>query len=231
MPKLTTARKRLSEVGWLSRQPLQFRENLLGRCEFRTFGRGENLYGLDDPPGGVYGLAEGFVDVLVASGVGSPFLGFIGGPGWWVGEAAAITATHRRADIRARTTTEVLYLPFAEFQKLAAADPRAFRCFAELTIDHMDNALMLASTLAATNTRDRIISTLYRLAGAFREIDDTIKLPCTQSEIAEMAGLSRNSVSPIMGALASEGLVQHGRNRVSYNPVRLGRALNFQNDV
>lgn len=230
MSKLTEARRRVSEVGWLSRQPLEFREALLDRCVLRTYAPGESLFGLDDPPGGVYGVAEGFVDALIASSVGPPFLGFIGfigSSGWWVGEAAAITRTHHRAELRARSATDAFYLSLTKFQELTVADPRAFRSFSELTITHMDNAFMLASILAATDTRSRIVSTLYRLAGSFREIDDQFELPCRQSEIGEMAGMSRNTVGPVLRDLASNGLIQIGRNRIRYNPVRLRGALDL----
>ncbi len=227
MSKPAEVRRRLSEVGWLSRQPSEFREAFLDRCMHRTYAPGENLYGLDDPPGGIYGLAEGFVDVLIASGFGAPFLAFIGGPGWWAGEAAAITGTNRRADIRARSASEVLYLPRAKFQELTAEDPSAFRSFAELTVSHLDNALLLASVLAVTDSRTRIALTLYRLAGSFRESDDRFELPCTQSEIAEMAGLTRNSAGPILRRLATEGLIQIGRNQVRYDPVHLRRTLDL----
>jgi CRP-like cAMP-binding protein len=227
LSKLTEARRRISDVGWLSRQPLEFREALLDRCVLRTYAPGESLFGLDDPPGGVYGVAEGFVDAIIASSVGPPFLAFIGSAGWWVGEAAAITRTHHRAELRTRSATQAFHLSLTKFQELTAADPRAFRSFSELTITHMDNAFMLASTLAATDTGSRIVATLYRLAGSFREISDQFELPCKQSEIAEMAGLSRNSAGPVLRRLATEGLIQVGRNQVRYNPVHLRRALNL----
>ena len=227
LSKLTEARRRVSDVGWLSRQPLEFREALLDRCVLRTYALGESLFGLDDPPGGVYGVAEGFVDALIASSVGPPFLGFIGSAGWWVGEAAAITRTHHRAELRPRSATQAYYLSLTKFQELTPADPRAFPSFSELTITHMDNAFMLASALAAPDTGSRVVATLYRLAGAFREIDDQFELPCRQSEIAEMAGMSRNTAGPVLRDLASGGLIQIGRNLIRYNPVRLRGALNL----
>lgn len=225
LAKLSEARACVTEVGWLSRQPPAFRDCLLELCTLRAFGPGETLYGLDGPPGGLYGLTEGFADVLLAGGPAPPFLAFIGGPGWWVGEAAAMTGTTRRADIRARTAVMAFYLPSAELRKLTVRDPAVLRHLQQLTVQHLDNALMLASTLTMSNLRDRVISTLYRIAGAYRDVDTLIELPCKQSEIAEMAGLTRNSVGPVMRALAGEGLVRTGRGRVTFNPVELGRAL------
>lgn len=227
MSKLVEARNLVTKFGWLSRQPTAFRDSLLNRCKLRAFDTGQKLYGLDDRPGGVFGLAEGYVDVLLASGSSSPFLCFIGGPGWWVGEAAAGTGTSRRVEICARTAALAFELPASEFGRITAENPEAWRCFAELTVDHMDNALMLASTMAAENIHDRVASTLYRLAGAYRASDETIELPCTQREIAEMAGLSRNSVGPVMRTLANARLVHYGRGRVSFNPVHLCRLLDL----
>lgn len=227
LSKLTEARRRVSEVGWLSRQLPEFREALLDRCVLRTYAPGESLFGLDDPPGGVYGVAEGFVDALIASSVGPPFLAFIGSAGWWVGEAAAITRTRHRAELRTRSATQAFYLSLTKFQELTAADPRAFRSFSELTITHMDNAFMLASILAAPDMGSRVVATLCRLAGSFQDIDDQFDLPCTQSEIAEMAGLSRNSAGPVLRGLATDGLIKIGRSQVRYNPMHLRRALNM----
>lgn len=113
----------------------------------------------------------------------------------------------------------------AKFQELTAADPRAFRSFSELTITQMDNAFMLESILAPPDTGSRVVATLYRLVGAFQEIDDQFELPCRQSEIAEMAGMSRNTADPVLRDLASDSLIQIGRNLIRYNPVHLSGAL------
>lgn len=225
MSALAEAKRRASELGWLSRQPSTFRDRVLARCELRTYESGDSLYGLDDPPGGIFGLTAGFVDVLLASNHSPPFLAFVGRAGWWVGEAAAITGTPRRAQIHARTKAQVLYLPALQLEGLGAEDPSAWRCFARLTVSHMDNALMLASTLAHGDPRNKVLATLHRLAGAMGEYDEWIDLPCTQSEIAEMAGLTRNSVGPAMRCLTGEGLVQASRGFVRYNPLLVQRAL------
>ena len=225
MSALAEARRQASELGWLSRQPSEFRDRVLARCELRSYAIGDNLYRLDDPPGGIFGLTAGFVDVLLGSSHFPPFLAFVGRAGWWVGEAATITGSPRRAQVHARTKAQVLHLPALQMEGLAAEDPSAWRRVAQLTVSHLDNALMLAATLTQGDLRNRILATLHRLAGSLCEKDELIDLPCMQSEIAEMAGLSRNSVGPVMRSLAREGLVQASRGLVRYNPLKVQRAL------
>lgn len=225
MPALAEAKRRATELGWLSRQPSEFRDAVLARCELRTYEIGESLYRLDDPPGGIFGLTAGFVDVLLGSSDFPPFLAFVGRTGWWVGEAAAITGSPRRVQIYARTTAQVLHLPTLQLERLGAEDPSAWRRIAQLTVSHMDNALMLAATLMQGDPRDRVLATLHRLAGAMSDKDEVIDLPCMQSEIAEMAGLSRNSVGPVMRCMRKECLIQASRGLIRYNPVKIQRAL------
>ncbi len=227
MSALAEARRRASELGWLSRQPAAFRDRVLARCELRTYEIGDNVYRLDDPPGGIFGLTAGFVDVLLGSSHFPPFLAFVGRAGWWVGEAAAITGTPRRSQVHARTKAQMLHLSAVQLEALAAEDASTWRRIAQLTVSHLDNALALAATLTQHDLRNRVLATLHRLAGALAEKDEWISLPCLQSEIAEMAGLSRNSVGPVMRGLAREGLVQASRGVVRYSPMRVQRALSL----
>ena len=39
--------------------------------------------------------------------------------------------------------------------------------------------------------------------------------------------MSRNTAGPVLRELASDGLIQIGRNLIRYNPVRLRSALNL----
>ncbi|MBJ3777366.1 Crp/Fnr family transcriptional regulator [Acuticoccus mangrovi] len=215
-----------SEIGWLSEQPAPFRELVLDRCELRKMPVGQRLYSLGDPPGGIYGMVEGFADVLLASGPFPPQLVYIARAGWWVGEAAAVTASERRVEVRARTNVEILHLPARELQVIETLDTRTWRYFARLTVSHMDNALMLASTLVRGDVRSKIINTLIRLAGPIRTIDAETFVPCTQHELGEIAGLSRNSVGPCLKRLERDGLVSRRvYGQIGYNPVRLARSL------
>lgn len=208
--------------GWLAAQPEPFRKAWMEVCEWRTVPRGTHLYSLGDPPGGVYGLAEGFADVLVASGYQPPFLGHIARPGWWVGEAAALTGSPRRAEIRARTDIQVCYVSYRDIENLGTRFPRLWRSLAQMTVSHLDNALMLASCLVKGNARTRIASTLIRLAGPDILENTEISIPCSQQELGEMAGLSRNSAGPALRGLERDGLLsREAYGWISFNPKRL----------
>lgn len=218
--------KILTDLGWLAAQPEAFRDRWLEACEYRRLRAGEHLYSLGDPPGGIYGLAEGFIDVLLTATPFPPSLAYIARPGWWVGEGAAVTDTPRRVEVRARTDLGILYLDPQRLKQLTETDPQVWRALGQLTVTHLDNALMLASSLVKGDARVKILTTLVRLAGAVRSRDAVISIPCSQQELGEMVGLSRNSVGPVLRKLEGEGLISREvYGEVAYNPVRLDAAL------
>lgn len=215
--------------GWLAAQPEAFREAWLAVAEARPLRRGERLYSLGDPPGGIYGIAHGFADVLMASGYVTPVLAHIARPGWWVGEAAAVTGSPRRVEICARTDVKVLYIPPQALDVLEPRFPYLWRALAQLTVLHLDNAMMYAAALLKGDATARIASTLVRLAGPEMACDADIAIPCTQHDLGEMAGLSRNSAGPAVKRLEGAGLVSRAVcGEIRFNPVRLAHAAEAQ---
>ncbi|MCO5063625.1 MAG: helix-turn-helix domain-containing protein [Rhizobiaceae bacterium] len=88
-------------------------------------------------------------------------------------------------------------------------------------MSHLDNALLLAATLFDDNPQTRIASTLCRLAGPGMESDEETFIDCSQQELGEMAGLSRNSAGPVIRHLEQQGLIRREYKRFIFNPVRL----------
>ncbi|WP_068118350.1 Crp/Fnr family transcriptional regulator [Tropicimonas marinistellae] len=212
--------------GWLATQPKPFRDAWMDVGEFRSVPRGIRLYSLGDPPSGVYGIAEGFADVLVASSYLPPVLGHIARPGWWVGEAAAVAGSPRRVEVRARTDLRVCYVSPQNIEELERRFPRLWRALGELTVMHLDNALMYASCLVKGDAKTKIANTLIRLAGPEMMIDAAVSIPCSQQELGEMAGLSRNSAGPALRDMARNGQISREvYGQVTFNPVQLAKML------
>jgi CRP/FNR family transcriptional regulator, cyclic AMP receptor protein len=171
----------LRAAGWLSRQPEKFASAMMAAAEVVNIARGERLYSLDDPAAGLFGIVSGYVEVLIAPGPLPPMLVHIGGPGWWVGEAALMTRTRRRAELRTRTGVQAIFVSEMNIEAIAATDPLTWRRLAEMSVAHLDDALSLAACLGTKDYERRLALTLLRLVGPMAERSATVSLPVGQS--------------------------------------------------
>lgn len=201
-------------TGWLAEQPAAFREALLARAELRERAMGAALYRQDDPPGCLYGLATGSLGVVAALGPAPPRLLHIARPGWWVGEASMVSRTQTRVEVTARAPSVVIVVAAAAITELARRDPLVWRYLGLLTVSHMDSALQLAGCALTSDPRDRVIGTLLRLARPAPHLPGPIDIPASQAELAELAGMSRNPVGPILRGLEAAGAITCRRSCV-----------------
>ncbi len=211
----------MTSVGWLAQQPAAFQERLLAASELRTIAAREVIYAIDDPPGGLYGVADGYINVLIASGPFPPRLVHIGGPGWWVGEAAVASLTPRRAELNARTRLEILYVSAIALDQIAADEPAFWRRLATLTVQHLDLALELMICRASTDLGLRLATTLNRLANPRMKHERVVELPINQEELGEIAGLSRNTVGRELTVLLKSGCIEKRYGRIAVHRARL----------
>lgn len=219
--KLSQARKIVEASGWLSRQPPVVRDRLMSSAVLIPLTARDEVYWLDAPVGGIYGLASGLLDVMIAPGPFPPRLVHIARPGWWVGEAAAATDTRRRAEIRARTDASVIHVSRKHLVEIAADEPALWRCLATLTVQHLDDALLFAGCLGCDDPTLRLAATLARLTGAFEGARGTVELPVSHEELGEMSGLSRNTVGRILPALEKTACLKKSYGLLVLKPARL----------
>ncbi|MBZ9938404.1 Crp/Fnr family transcriptional regulator [Mesorhizobium sp. BR1-1-16] len=215
----------MAEHGWLSRQGREFQASLFDVADFRSVPKGAAVYSLGDPPGGLYGIVDGFVDVFIAPGPLPTILVYVAGRGWWVGDAALLTRTPRRVGLAARTDVRVMYVSEASLSKLAESDPKIWRRISEITVAHVDNALALSATLAMADPRRRLLATLWRLGCGVGGAAETSELPLTQAELGDIAGLSRNVVGRLLAEAESAGIARSSYARIQIDLARLKAAL------
>lgn len=222
---LQQAIESVARSGWLSRQPMSFVQNLRDICELRPLKAGERLTSLGDPGGSILGLASGTLNVFIASGPFPPFLCYIAHPGWWTGEAAAATQSARRVEQVARVDCQILVIPSKGLRDLVLKDPETWRRLEEITVGHMDHALELACIRGGSDKWIQTVSTLLRLANQFPADQKQVEINVKQAEIAEMAGLSRNSVGPVLSALTQNGAVTQRYGALLVDRDKLSKAL------
>lgn len=198
----------LSRIGWLGSLSTDTRKRLMSVVELRRIPSDSTLYRMEDPPGGLYGVAAGFVDVLAAPGPFQMRLVHVAGSGWWVGEAAAASRSGRRVELKARTDVTAAYIAWPSLERLASKDPSIWRGIAALTVRHLDLTMLYAASFASTDLMLRLLMALMRTIGPSLELGGTFTLPLGQADLAELTGLSRNTVSRLLAKLSAEGCVE-----------------------
>ena len=207
----------LSQIGWLGTLPKETRNSLLGASELCNLPANSTLYGLDDPSGGIYGIADGFVDVLAAPGPFQLRLVHVASVGWWIGEAAAASRSGRRVELRTRTNVMAAYIAARNLDRLAEQNPAIWRDIAALTVRHLDMAMLYAASFASTDLKLRLLMALVRIVGPAIDLGNSFHLPLGQAELAELSGLSRNTISRLLAQLSDVGCVERHYASLSVN--------------
>jgi len=223
------AKAQLQRIGWLSQMPEPFRQNLLGRCRLQKVAAGERVYGLDDPPGGIYGVASGSVSMALAPQERGPYFGHLMGPGSWFGLAAAMHKQSRVMGVTATRASALLLLPMAEFDALVAESPASWRFFTALALMNTSIAMGAADDLLIRDTARRCIATLLRLAGLRNSASMTLPLSevdVTQEELAYLSNLSRNATGLLLRKLQKRGFIE-----LAYKSIRILDAASLQDLV
>lgn len=219
-PLSKVARGTLESLGWLSTQPQTFRDAVLAQAQSYEIEPGDIVYRLDDPPGGLYAVCDGFIDVVVAARSGTSRLVHVARSGWWAGDAALISDTPRRGELTARAKATIAYVSKERMLHLCTQDPENWRRVAVLTVSMFDHALSIMNSQWSESPDSLVRSALLRLVGVGQlhgrgGESDPVTFPINQWEIAELAGLSRNAAGPVLRRLQDEGSIEIGYRRLT----------------
>jgi len=213
----------LEETGWLSELPGPLRAELLDVSRLRLYRAGDTVYGLSDPPSGLYGLEEGCLALEAAQSDDPPQKGFLIHPGTWIGEGPVAGREARLVGAWATRPSKVLCIEITAFRRVAARDPELWRHLVLLGLHNQRRLIGLAQDLMLRGSRQRLAALLARLAGLREEhppADPAVD--ATQGEIGAIANLSRGVVSRLLLEMEEEGLVRLRRASVEIlDPDRL----------
>ncbi|WP_167451830.1 Crp/Fnr family transcriptional regulator [Salipiger sp. HF18] len=165
-------------------------------------GRGTPVYLAGDDTGGVFGIVDGLVELHLPAPGGSATLAHIGRPGAWFGDLAALRGHPRRFSLVTRTNARLLRLSRSELQRLCDDVPGRWRYVADLVADNLSIAIDVVEALRRRDVVERTALNLLAVA------DDTGDLSVTQTDLAELACLSRGTINGALAALEERGLVK-----------------------
>jgi CRP/FNR family transcriptional regulator, cyclic AMP receptor protein len=190
----------MANVGWLSRQPEDFRAEVLRRSLFKNYDVGKVIFDIGDQAGGVFGLVAGALEMVLPNG----HIGTMAAPGLWFGEGSALRKDKRVLAVVAKSEASLFYLPLHEFDQLIA-NASYCRSFMLLTYEHVEDAIRIVASLTTNDVLKRLSSRLLSLSIA--DARGGRELALTQSDLASMCRLSRQSVSASCRVLVDEGVI------------------------
>ena len=122
-----------------------------------------------------------------------------------------IVGARYNAGAEALTDASVLAVPYAKFLEELATRPELGAAFAEMAARILDNALDLIFTLGRKHSRARVASFLLHLRRRQDRLGiatDVIHVPMTRQDVADVLGLTMETVSRSFSQLKSAGAVR-----------------------
>lgn len=217
-------------LGLLAELPEEDQRRLVGRMRRRTFEVGEIIFHEGDLADSLHFVLEGRVVSKRSSVSGDRLAYSVAGPGEAFGELGMLSPDRRRsATVQAIAPTTTLSLPYADMEALRAAHPPVDRLLSLLLaarVRRLTEGLMEALHVSAeARVARRVLDLTESYATGVRA---GVALLVTQTELAELAGVSRPTANRVLRRLADEGAVDLSRGRIVVrDPARVRRCADL----
>ena len=190
-------------------------EALLTKGRSMKLSPGECLVRKGDAANGFFGVVSG---VLAASSLledGRQMIFGLIEAGDWCGEASSLDHLPRTHDIRALNPAELLHIGQPLFDQLMH-DTHFARAIAVLQTTRIRTMFSFFEDAALRSTRARVARRLLRLASGDATPVPKVRqtLPVTHETLAMMLGITRQTLSLELKALAAEGAVALSYGRI-----------------
>ena len=201
----------LDQVGWLAGEPEAFRDALAAAGRWRRVEAGTFLYHAGDPPNGLFGLAEGALDLTFPLGAEEPVTIHRAEIGFWVGDSAELSQTTRMVSIAAAAPSRLFHVPGPALRRLLDAAPERWRSLYRLSALQLGTAVRLLAESLALTVRARVARRLLLLGAQTGDVS------ITQTELAKLVGVTRATLQRCLAGLEDAGAVKrrYGAVRVT----------------
>lgn len=204
------------ETGWLSRESAAFRQAWLAQGRIIDVARGATIYREGDEGRSFYGIVSGAIAAVIGPPRLAPRMVNIMGAGTWFGAGPVLSRGPRSVEFRATEASRLLVVPGPAAAQMTAESPEALRAVGALAIIGHDLATRVAAELLIPASARRIAAILVRVAapgqGEGRVAPQGVML--AQSQLAEMANVSRNLANTALRDFRAAGWVESGYNRI-----------------
>lgn len=207
----------LRRGSWFAGLPPALQARIVQLGVLRRFRTGQYLVRTGDAPRGMLGLVSGRTRHVYTVGDDREVLIHVGGPGLWTGEYVMISRGRSINCVIADAPTTALFLSVKDWQRLIDEEPRWLIHFAALLAERFATALRAYAETQALPQDDRVYARLRLVAQIEREHGaDALRIQMSQSLLASMVGVSRQTLSVALKRLQQRGLVRVGFRLIEF---------------
>ncbi|MEZ5557760.1 MAG: Crp/Fnr family transcriptional regulator [Pseudomonadales bacterium] len=199
----------LDAVGWLAERPPEFQDWAKRHGRWRRYAAGQFVYQVGDRADGVYGLAEGSLDISFPLIAEEPVTIHRTEIGFWIGDSAELAEVPRILAVRAVLPSRLLHLPSGAIRDLLVEHPHHWREFYALSSQNATTAVALLSEALALTVRARVCRRLLMLA------DGSGDVSVTQEDLGRVVGAARTTLRRCLADLENRGGIELRYRRVS----------------
>lgn len=208
----------LRQGAWFGNLPEALQQRILARSVLRVFSKGEALQLEQGRIVGLVAVLEGQVSVLRHAADEVPVLFYVAGPGYWFGELTVLAGVAPAVTVVAQTVVKVLVLTKAEFDRIVGDDLQVYRAFMQIVFERHQILMRFLAETVRLSPDSRLRLRLADLADVKRAEAVhgglAVALTMTQSELAELIGLSRQKLNVRLRRLRDEGWVELRPRRI-----------------
>lgn len=203
------------EDGWFGSLAPPVRAMLLAQARELQLAPGQCLYRRGEPPDAFYGVARGYLKISNLYEDGREALLSIAGPGNWLGEQSLVEGGPRLHDVHAVGDCQLLVVARERFDALMQAGPFA-AALSRLLAARLRWLYAVMEDASWHPPRVRLARRLLLLARGDALLSSTSRMdiPVSQEALALMLGISRQTLSKELHALADGGAVAIGYGHI-----------------
>jgi CRP-like cAMP-binding protein len=203
----------LAADDWFGGLPTELQELIVRRSVVRAYGKGEVLYLQDSAPKGLCAALEGRVRLVRTLPGGEERLFHVGEPGFWFGEFAVLGAGKTLVSVVADTDVHVLVLAKAQFDLIAEDQPLFYKAIALLMAERygaLTRYLIAAHGFAPQERLRARLEEMLSLQKHSGPAAGPTTLNVSQTDLAVMIGVTRQTVNMLLRELQREGVLETG---------------------
>jgi len=179
----------------------------------RHFGRGEVIFHEGDPADSLHHIVKGHVSVKTSTPRGDQAILRVLGPDDVVGEFALIAPAPRAATVTALEPTETMMLDRESFAALRRERPSVDDWLINTSVAEVRRLSAALVEALYLPVEARVMRRVHELAELYRG-GETTCVPLGQDEIAQLAGVTRQTVNKVLSKAQQDGALRIERGRL-----------------